>query len=60
MKRTRRLSCKEKTGYDSKQQADGAMRSYSNRNLGGIRMNAESYKCHCGKWHWGHSRPRKR
>lgn len=59
MKRTRSLTCKGKKGYATKKMAQDAMYSYARRQLGGIKMNAEVYKCVCGKWKWGHFRPSK-
>lgn len=59
MKRTRSLSCKNKTEYSSHKAAADAMYSFRRRNLGGLRTNTQVYKCG-DHWHWGHYRNRKR
>lgn len=60
MKRTRKLSCKNKTNqYRSNQEAYDAMKDFYRRNYGGIQTNTSVY--HCGDhYHWGHERGRKR
>jgi hypothetical protein len=61
MKRTRRLTCKDKSGvYTSRKAANDAMWDFYRRNFGGVKSpNASVYPC-SGHFHWGHSRPRKR
>jgi hypothetical protein len=59
VKRTRKLTCKNKDRYATKKLAEDAMYSFARRQLGGIRMNAEAYPCG-DHYHWGHYRNRKR
>ena len=59
MKRTRNLTCKDKKQHPNKKSAEDAMWSYSRRNVGGMRLQAEAYKCG-DHWHWGHFRNSKK
>lgn len=61
MKRTRRLSCKTKSGqYSSHGAALAAMHGFFRDKFGGVvSPNAGVYPCG-DHYHWGHDRPRKR
>lgn len=52
------MSC-SKVPHPTKKAATDAMNSLRRRQLGGIRMNAEVYKCG-DHWHFGHYNPKKR
>jgi hypothetical protein len=59
VKRTRKLSCKNKAKYNSSQDADKAMKDFYRRNFGGIETNTSVYPCG-NHYHWGHQRGHKR